>query len=67
MIEYNFTFDDVRRVREERQCGMMTAKDILVKRQLTSLLEQAKENKDVELLADILLLMLKEDYIRKIA
>lgn len=67
MIEYNFTADDVRKIRDEMQVGMYTAKDILIKRQLTSLLEEARRNSDVELLADILLFMLKEDYIRKIA
>lgn len=61
-----FTAEDVRQVRDSKQVGMMTAKDILVREQILNDIQRGRRSLDVALLYDLLEFMIQDGIIRKI-
>lgn len=56
-----FTADDVRSLRDERGCGMMEAKNILMKRQMLHDIEGGRRSHNTTLLYDLLEYMIENN------
>lgn len=59
---HRFTVTEVRALREERGCGLMEAKQILMRQQILGDLKKGRNTQDVVLLYDILEFMIENKY-----
>lgn len=60
---HRFTATEVRALREERECGLVEAKQILIRQQILEDLKRGRNSQDVVLLYDLLEYMIENHYV----